>query len=198
MNVFMCLLGQVFCMHNLSKLRLCSPPLKSPQWVSLINKQIIAIQVKRTIKARYSGGYMSREEDVYFLMESKKASVRRKCFSWASRIKRKFPSEERVEWNTILMELQTQKQQAVKNYSVFKDCKRPLVEYDSGIKLTSHWSLQNIRVSSKNIFESSSGGCVCIRHYAKCCLHQVKQDGIVHPVNILSVLQDSDEGCSLL
>ena len=102
MNVFMCLLGQVFCMHNLSKLRLCSPPLKSPQWVSLINKQIIAIQVKRTIKARYSGGYMSREEDVYFLMESKKASVRRKCFSWASKDK-----EEISKWRKSGVEYHT-------------------------------------------------------------------------------------------
>ena len=47
----------------------------------LINKQIIAIQVKRIIKARYSGGYISRKEDVDFLRESKKASIRKKCFS---------------------------------------------------------------------------------------------------------------------
>ena len=60
------------------------------------------------------------------------------------------------------MELHTQKQGAVKNYRVFKDCKRPLVEYDVGIKLTSHWSLQNIRVSSKNIFESIHQGAVYI------------------------------------
>ena len=107
-------------------------------------------------------GLHSRKEDVDFLRESKKASVRRKCFNWASGIKRKFPSAERVEWNTKLMEVHTREQGAVKTYSVFKDYKRPLVEYDVGMKLTSHWSLQNIRVSSKNISKSIHQGPVCV------------------------------------
>ena len=54
-------------------------------------------------------------------------------------------------------------QGAVQNYSVFKDCKRPLVEYDVGIKITGHWSSQNIRVSSKNSSKNT---------YQELCMYQ--------------------------
>lgn len=53
-------------------------------------------------------------------------------------------------------------QGAVQNYSVFKDSKRPLVEYDVGIKITGHWSFQNIRVSSKKQFQKYLSGAVYV------------------------------------
>lgn len=54
-------------------------------------------------------------------------------------------------------------QGAVQNYSVFKDSKRPFVEYDVGIKITGHWSFQNIRVSSKNSSKNT---------YQELCMYQ--------------------------